>query len=89
MVSELEAFLVRHVEAGTVPGAVALRGGRDPEVVAAGVASADGDPMREDAIMRIQDRAFRKKAYWQAVRTTFNLDVTMVEKHREVLPDGN
>ena len=54
MASELEAFLVRHVEAGTVPGAVALRGGRDPEVVAAGVASVDGDPMRDDAIMRIQ-----------------------------------
>src|SRR4029453_8622605 len=42
------------VDAGTVPGAVALRGGRDPEVVAAGVASPDGDPMRDDAIMRIQ-----------------------------------
>ena len=54
MVTELEAFLVRHVEAGTVPGAVALLGGRDPEVVATGVASIDGDPMREDAIMRIQ-----------------------------------
>jgi CubicO group peptidase (beta-lactamase class C family) len=54
VVSELEGFLVRHVEAGTVPGAVALRGGRDPEVVAAGVASVDGDPMRDDAIMRIQ-----------------------------------
>jgi CubicO group peptidase (beta-lactamase class C family) len=54
VVSELERFLVRHVEAGTVPGAVALRGGRDPEVVAAGVASVDGEPMRDDAIMRIQ-----------------------------------
>ena len=54
MVSELEGFLVRHVEAGTVPGAVALRGGRDPEVVAVGAASIGGDPMREDAIMRIQ-----------------------------------
>ena len=54
MVSELEAFLVRHVEAGTVPGVVALRGGADPEVVAAGVASVDGKPMRDDAIMRIQ-----------------------------------
>ena len=52
--SELEAFLVRHVEAGTVPGAVALRGGSDPEVVAVGVASVDGDPMRDDAIMRMQ-----------------------------------
>jgi CubicO group peptidase (beta-lactamase class C family) len=54
MVSELERFLVRHVEAGTVPGAVALRGGRDPEVVAVGVPSIDGNPMRDDAIMRIQ-----------------------------------
>jgi CubicO group peptidase (beta-lactamase class C family) len=54
MVSVLEGFLVRHIEAGTVPGAVALRGGRDPEVVAAGVASIDGDPMRDDAITRIQ-----------------------------------
>jgi CubicO group peptidase (beta-lactamase class C family) len=54
MVSELEAFLVRHVEPGNVPGAVALRGGRDPEVVAVGVGAIDGDPMREDAIMRIQ-----------------------------------
>jgi CubicO group peptidase (beta-lactamase class C family) len=52
--TELEAFLVRHIEAGTVPGAVALRGGRDPEVVAAGVAAIDGDPMRDDAIFRIQ-----------------------------------
>src|SRR5207237_5864541 len=34
--------------------AVALRGGRDPEVVAAGVASVDGEPMRDDAIMRIK-----------------------------------
>jgi CubicO group peptidase (beta-lactamase class C family) len=54
MVSELEAFLVRHIEAGAVPGAVALLGGRDPEVVAAGVASVDGNPMRDDAIFRIQ-----------------------------------
>lgn len=52
--TELETFLTRHVEAGTVPGAVALRGGRDPEVVAIGVASIDGAPLREDAIMRIQ-----------------------------------
>ena len=54
MASELERFLVRHVEADTVPGAVALRGGREPEVVAAGVASIDGKPMRDDAITRIQ-----------------------------------
>ena len=54
MASELEALLVRHVGAGIVPGAVALRGGRDPEVVAVGVASIAGKPMREDAIFRIQ-----------------------------------
>jgi CubicO group peptidase (beta-lactamase class C family) len=54
MVSELEGFLIRHVEAGTVPGAVALRGGRDPDLAVAGVASIGGDPMREDAIMRFQ-----------------------------------
>ena len=54
MASELERFLGRHIEAGTAPGAVALLGGRDPEIVAAGVASVDGDPMRDDAIMRIQ-----------------------------------
>ena len=54
MVSQLEAFLVRHVEAGTVPGAVALRGRRDPELVAEGLSSVDGDPMRDDAIVRIQ-----------------------------------
>jgi CubicO group peptidase (beta-lactamase class C family) len=54
VVSELEALLVRHIEAGTVPGAVALRGGADPEVVAAGNASVGGEPMRHDAIVRIQ-----------------------------------
>jgi CubicO group peptidase (beta-lactamase class C family) len=53
-VSELEGFLLRHVQAGTVPGAVALRGGHDPELVAVGVASVGGGPMRDDAIMRIQ-----------------------------------
>lgn len=47
------------------------------------------DRAMPDAIMQIQGRAFRKKAYWRAVRTAFNLDVTMVEEHREVLPDGN
>jgi CubicO group peptidase (beta-lactamase class C family) len=52
--SELEGLLLRHVQAGTVPGAVALRGGHDPELVAVGVASVGGGPMRDDAIMRIQ-----------------------------------
>jgi CubicO group peptidase (beta-lactamase class C family) len=54
MTVSLQGLLERHVEAGTVPGAVALRGGRDPEVVAAGAISLGGPPMREDAIMRIQ-----------------------------------
>ena len=50
----LEELLRRHVEAGTVPGAVALLGSDEVEVVAAGVASTDGGPMPDDAIMRIQ-----------------------------------
>jgi CubicO group peptidase (beta-lactamase class C family) len=50
----LQHFLLRHVEAGTVPGAVALLGSRDIEVVAAGEASIGGSPMRNDAIMRIR-----------------------------------
>ena len=54
MSTALEDLLGRHVEAGTVPGAVALLGSGDMEVVAAGVASTGGGPMRDDAIMRIQ-----------------------------------
>jgi CubicO group peptidase (beta-lactamase class C family) len=51
----LEDLLVRHVETGTIRGAVALLGcGDDVEVAAIGAASADGRPMRADAIMRIQ-----------------------------------
>ena len=53
MVSELGRFLVGHIEDGTVPGAVALLGGRDPELVAAGVVSIGGEPMADDAIVRI------------------------------------
>jgi CubicO group peptidase (beta-lactamase class C family) len=49
----LEELLRRHVEAGTVPGAVALLGS-DDVVVTAGLAAAGDGPMREDAIMRIQ-----------------------------------
>jgi hypothetical protein len=48
-------LLVGHIEAGTIPGAVAvLASSDDVEVVAAGVASVDGEPMHDDAIMRIQ-----------------------------------
>jgi CubicO group peptidase (beta-lactamase class C family) len=50
----LEDLLVRYVEAGTIPGAVAVLGSHDVEVVAVGVASIDDGPMRDDAIMRIQ-----------------------------------
>jgi len=52
--SALQELLDRHVEAGTVPGAVALVGAEDAEVATAGVASVGGAPMREDAIFRIQ-----------------------------------
>jgi CubicO group peptidase (beta-lactamase class C family) len=55
MGSPLSQLLSRHVESGTVPGAVALLGAADDvEVATAGVASVGGEPMREDAIMRIQ-----------------------------------
>ncbi|HEV2927276.1 MAG TPA: serine hydrolase domain-containing protein, partial [Propionibacteriaceae bacterium] len=54
MNSVLEDLLRRHVEAGTVPGAVALLGSGDEPVVAVGVAAVGGGPMRDDAIMRIQ-----------------------------------
>jgi CubicO group peptidase (beta-lactamase class C family) len=50
----LRQLLVRHVDAGTIPGAVALLGPGNAEVVTAGVASIGGGPIGEDAIMRIQ-----------------------------------
>lgn len=53
--SPLQELLSRHVEAGTVPGAVAVLGaGDDVEVATAGVASVGGPPIRENAIVRIQ-----------------------------------
>ena len=55
MGSPLSDLLSRHVEAGTIPGAVALLGAGDGvEVATAGVSSVGGAPMPEDAIMRIQ-----------------------------------
>ena len=57
MSTTVEELLRRHVETGTVPGAVALLGSGtagDPPVVTAGVAAVGGGAMREDAIMRIQ-----------------------------------
>ena len=50
----LRELLIHHVDAGTIPGGVALLGAGDVEVVAAGVASIGGGPMGQDAIMRIQ-----------------------------------
>ena len=50
----LPELLTRHVAAGTIPGAVALVGAENPEVVTAGVASIGGGPMGADAIVRIQ-----------------------------------
>ena len=47
-------LLDRHIADGTIPGAVAIVGADDAEVVAAGVMSVGGSPMRPDAIMRIQ-----------------------------------
>ena len=54
MTTALRNLLQRHVDAGTVPGAVALLGSENAPVVAAGVAAVGGGPMRDDAIMRIQ-----------------------------------
>ncbi len=50
----MRQLLERAVADGTVPGAVAAHGGRDLEVMAVGTAAVGGDPLAEDAIMRIQ-----------------------------------
>jgi CubicO group peptidase (beta-lactamase class C family) len=50
----LRELLIRHVDAGTIPGGVALLDAGHVEVVTAGVASIGGGPMAQDAIMRIQ-----------------------------------
>jgi CubicO group peptidase (beta-lactamase class C family) len=50
----LRELLIRHVDAGTIPGGVALLGAGNAELVSAGVASLGRDLMGEDAIMRIQ-----------------------------------
>jgi len=55
MTTPLEELLLRHIEAGTIPGAVALLASSgDVEMVAAGLAGVGGEPLRDDAIMRIQ-----------------------------------
>jgi CubicO group peptidase (beta-lactamase class C family) len=50
----LRELLIRHVDAGTIPGGVALLGAGNAEVVTAGVASIGGGPIGADAIVRIQ-----------------------------------
>ncbi len=56
MSAQLKTLLARHVEADTIPGAVALIGGPDgdPEVVTVGSAVVGGPAIQADAIMRIQ-----------------------------------
>ncbi|HXL92739.1 MAG TPA: serine hydrolase domain-containing protein [Streptosporangiaceae bacterium] len=54
MSAALRELLIRHVDAGTIPGGVALLGAGDVEVVTAGVASLGSGPIGADAIMRIQ-----------------------------------
>ena len=59
MTSALQDLLERFVAAGTIPGAVALLGSREPEIVAVGSSALDGGPMRPDAVMRIQSMTRR------------------------------
>ena len=50
------------------------------------------DRKMPNAIMRIGDRQFRKRAYWRAVSVAFKLSVEMIEERREeygVFKDGN
>ncbi|HEX4060437.1 MAG TPA: serine hydrolase domain-containing protein [Streptosporangiaceae bacterium] len=54
MSTALRELLIRHVDAGTIPGGVAVLGAGNVEVAAAGVVSVGGGPMGADAIMRIQ-----------------------------------
>jgi CubicO group peptidase (beta-lactamase class C family) len=51
----LKELLQRHVDAGVIPGGVAMLGSGDAmQVAAVGCAELGGRPMREDAVMRIQ-----------------------------------
>jgi CubicO group peptidase (beta-lactamase class C family) len=50
----LRELLIHHVDAGTIPGGIAVLGAGDVEVATAGVASIGGGLLGEDAIMRIQ-----------------------------------
>ena len=78
MTASLGDLLRRHVEAGTVPGAIGLLGVDEPEIVAVGVAAVGG-PLRSDAIVRIQSMT-------KAVTTVAGL--RLVEAGRIALDDG-
>lgn len=43
------------------------------------------DKAMPDAIMDLEGRKFRKKSYWRAVATAFNLTVEMIDEAREVV----
>lgn len=82
MVSPLQDLLDRHVRAGTVPGAVALLGGHDPDLATAGTASVGGPPMPADAIMRVQSmtKVITAVAALRLVEAgRISLDETLVE----------
>jgi CubicO group peptidase (beta-lactamase class C family) len=91
----LRELLIRHVDAGTIPGGVALLGAGNVEVVTAGVASVGGGPMGEDAIMRIQSmtKAITSVAALRLVEAgRLELDQSLVEwlpelANRQVLRD--
>ncbi|MDZ7915217.1 MAG: serine hydrolase domain-containing protein [Rhodococcus sp. (in: high G+C Gram-positive bacteria)] len=54
MTGTLRELLTRHIDAGLMPGAVALLGGPEAEPVVIGSSSVGGPPMTLDAIVRIQ-----------------------------------
>jgi CubicO group peptidase (beta-lactamase class C family) len=91
----LQELLIRHVDAGTIPGGVALLGAGDAEVVTAGAASAGGRPMSAGAIMRIQSmtKAITSVAALRLVEAgRLGLDQSLVEwlpelADRQVLRD--
>jgi CubicO group peptidase (beta-lactamase class C family) len=91
----LRELLIRHVDAGTIPGGVALLGAGDVEAVTAGAASVGGSPMGEDAIMRIQSmtKAITSVAALRLVEAgRLELDQSLVDRlpelaDRQVLRD--
>ena len=87
MSTALRELLIRHADAGTIPGGVALLGAGNVEVVAVGVASTGGAPMGEDAIMRIQSmtKAITSVAALRLVEAgRLDLDQSLVEWLPEV-----